>query len=219
MIISCLNQKGGVGKTTIATNLAFCLAKKNYKVLLADSDPQQSSMHWANVRHFSTESKPLPFSILGVNVNSIINDLPKLIINASYDFIIIDGAPRLSDLSRAAIIKSNLIIMPMQPSSFDLWATIEMRDLINEAQIYNPNLISAVLLNRVLKHSSISKSVMEELKEDTNWSFFDTQIGQRQAFVNASSCGRTVFEISGSKVAQNEILNVATEILEFSNSI
>lgn len=217
MIISCLNQKGGVGKTTIATNLAYSLSKKNFKVMLADSDPQRSSMNWASVRHANFEIDSLPFVVLGVDVSSIVNDLPRMVNEDSYHFIIIDGAPRMSELSKAAIVRSDLIIMPMQPSSLDLWATIEMREMVDEAKLFNPKLISAVLLNRVIKNTNMAKNVMKELTEDDSWTFFDTQIGQRQAFSNASSTGRTVFEIHGASAAQKEIESAVKEILAFSS--
>ena len=211
MIIACLNQKGGVGKTTITTNLTYALMKRGYKVLLADSDPQHSSMDWADLR--DKAGIDTPFNVIGVDVGSMKNTLPRMK-DDGYDFILIDGAPRMTDLARSAIIISDLVVMPMQPSSFDLWATLELRNVIEEAKIYKPELVAAVLMNRVIKHTNLAKEVGKELIED-GWTYFDTQVGQRQAYPAASGQGLTVYEIQNAKAAQDEINGVVDEILAF----
>ena len=96
MIIGVLNQKGGVGKTTVATNLAAVCAKAGNRVLLVDADPQGSSMAWSSAR----EGEPL-FPVISMAKPTLHKDLPELA--SDYDVVIIDGAPRVNDLGRAAI--------------------------------------------------------------------------------------------------------------------
>src|SRR4051812_36108401 len=115
MILSFLNQKGGVGKTTLSINVATCLAIKKNKVLLIDADLQNSSLDWATIR-----KKESLFTVVGITKPIIHKEIPKLIKN--YDHIIIDGPPRIYDVARSAIVASDVVIMPVQPSPYDIWA-------------------------------------------------------------------------------------------------
>ncbi len=108
-VISVLNQKGGAGKTTIATHLATALRLAGHTVLLVDSDPQGSARDWAAVR----EDHPL--SVVGMDRPTIERDLKSI---APVDFVIIDGAPpQAADLAVSAIKASDFaLIPPVQPS-------------------------------------------------------------------------------------------------------
>lgn len=207
MIISFLNQKGGVGKTTLSTNVAYELAARGYKVLLADADPQGSATAWAAVRG----DKELPFNVVGMANISLRQQLPRMKEQDNYDFVVVDGAPRMTDLSRAAIIVSDLIVMPMRPSGFDIWATDELRAMVDEARMFKPDLITAVCLNAVINNTKLAKEVMADMEEN-DWSFFETTITQRVAFSNASTQGLSVFELEPHGIANVEIQKLTDEI-------
>src|SRR5476651_1448820 len=115
MIIGVLNQKGGVGKTTIAVNLAAAFANSGARALLVDADPQGSALAWSSAR----ERDPL-FAVVGMAKPSLHRDLPDLAKN--YDFVVIDGAPRVNELGRSAILASDFVLLPVQPSPYDVWA-------------------------------------------------------------------------------------------------
>ena len=208
MIISFLNQKGGVGKTTISTNVAYALSQRGFKVLLVDSDPQHSASDWVSVRG----DKELPFTVVGISNASLRQQIPRMQEQDGYDFVLIDGAPRMTDLSRAAIIVSDLIVMPMRPSGFDIWATEELKTLVEEARIFKPELMTAVCLNAVVNNTKLAKEVMADM-EDNDWSFFETTITQRVAFSNASTQGLAVMELDSNSVAAKEIENLTDEIV------
>ena len=122
-VISVLNQKGGSGKTTIATHLARAIQLKGFSVLLVDSDPQGSSRDWAAVN----PENPVP--VVGIDRPTIERDLKRI---ADKDYVIIDGAPQAADLAISAIKASDIIIIPVQPSPYDIWATSDLVDLVKQ---------------------------------------------------------------------------------------
>lgn len=211
MIISFLNQKGGVGKTTISTNLAFELSRRGHSVLLVDADPQLSVLSWADIRE-----NPLPFSVMGLPKVALKDELPKMQKQGNFDFIIIDGAPRMTDLARAAIICSDFIIMPMQPSGYDLWATNELIEMVEEAKIYKPQLMTAVVLNRVVGNTILAREMIQNM-QDNNWQFFDTCLHQRQAYSLASTQGLSVLDLDSKSEASKEISKFTDELLKVIN--
>src|SRR3712207_212035 len=105
MIISFLNQKGGVGKTTLAVHLATALAQQGRRVIMVDADPQGSALDWSASR----ESDAL-FPVIGLPKPILHRELPKLA--ADYDFLVVDGAPRVYDVARSAIMASDLVLIP-----------------------------------------------------------------------------------------------------------
>ena len=125
-VIAILNQKGGVGKTTLAVHIATALARSKRTVLLLDADPQASALDWAAARH----GEPL-FPVVGLPKNSIHKELPALAGN--FDFVIIDGPPRVYNVAQSAIMASDLVLVPVQPSPYDVWAAKEIIDLMHEA--------------------------------------------------------------------------------------
>jgi chromosome partitioning protein len=97
MIISVQNQKGGVGKTTLAIHVSHALVKRGGSCLLVDADPQGSVRNWAAAR----EEEP-PFQVVGLDRPTIHRDLPSIAKN--YDYVVIDGPPRVSQLARSAAL-------------------------------------------------------------------------------------------------------------------
>src|ERR1700677_1502217 len=157
-VIAILNQKGGVGKTTLAVHIATAMARKNRTVLLIDADPQGSALDWAAARH----GDPL-FPVVGLPKSSIHKELPALA--ANYDRVIIDGPPRVYDVARSAIMAADLVLVPVQPSPYDVWAAKEIIDLLTEASIYKPNLRKAFIINRKIANTAIGRDVAEALSE------------------------------------------------------
>lgn len=206
MIIGVLNQKGGVGKTTLSVNIAAALAQNGARVLLIDADPQGSSLDWSAAR----ETEPL-FSVVGLPRASIHKEITQ--VGQGYEHIIIDGPPRVTDLARSAIMASDLILIPVQPSPYDIWAADEVVKLIQEAIVFKPNLKYAFVVNRKIVNTAIGRDVGEALAAYPV-PVLSATVTQRVIYAEAAAQGKAIFEISPGGPAAVEISALTSELME-----
>lgn len=206
MIIAVLNQKGGVGKTTLSVNLAAALALSAKRVLLIDADPQGSALDWQAAR--SAESL---FPVVGMAKPTLHKDVPGLA--AGYDHVVIDGPPRVNDLARSAILAADLIVIPVQPSPYDVWAAEEIVRLIQEVAQYKESLRSVFTITRKIGNTAIGRDVAEALKSYP-FPVTATSIGQRVVFAESAATGLAVLEAEPKGAAAREIRSLVRELLE-----
>lgn len=206
MIIGVLNQKGGVGKTTLSVNIAAALARTGQRVLLIDADPQGSALDWAAAR----ERDPL-FAVVGLPKPSIHKELS--VVGEGYDHIVIDGPPRVTDLARSAIMASDVVLVPVQPSPYDIWAADEVVKLIQEASVFKENIKSFFVINRKIANTAIGRDVREAL-EAYNLPTLEASVVQRVVFAEAAAVGNAVYEQDRDGVASQEIEAVVSELQE-----
>ena len=207
MIFGVLNQKGGVGKTTLSVNLAACLARTGARVLLIDSDPQGSALDWAAAR----QSEPL-FSVVGFPRATIHKEIAQL--GQGYEHIIIDGPPRVTDLARSAIMASDIVVIPVQPSPYDIWAAEEVVKLITEARVYKENIKSVFVVNRKITNTAIGRDVRDALAAYPVH-VLNASVAQRVVFAEAAAQGQAIFEIDPAGPAVAEMEAVAAELMEY----
>jgi chromosome partitioning protein len=206
MIISIQNQKGGVGKTTLAVHISHALALRDEPTLLLDADPQGSARDWAAAR----KSQP-PFSVVGLDRPTIHRDLPAIAKN--YAHVVIDGPPRVTDLARSAIAAADLVLIPVQPSPYDVWAAQEVINLIKEASVFKESLKSVFVINRKIVNTAIGRDVAEALS-GYGVPVLRSQICQRVSFAESAASGQTVMEIDPNGQAAQEIIVLVNELLE-----
>jgi len=209
MKIGLLNQKGGVGKTTLAVNLAHAFVLEGKQVILIDADPQGSALDWAAAR----QQEPL-FPVVGLPKASIHKELPA--VSKSYSMAIIDGPPRVYDVARSAIMASNLILIPVQPSPYDVWAAKEIVDLVREAEVYKPDLKAAFVINRKIVNTALGRDVVEALA-DFKLPIMKTAICQRIVWAESAAQGKSIFETAPDSPAVEELVGLVNDIKEVLN--
>lgn len=207
MIISVQNQKGGVGKTTLAVHIAHAFSLRGDPVLLIDADPQGSARDWAAAR----EEKP-PFMVVGLDRPTIHRDLPD--IGKGYAHIMIDSPPRVTDLARSALIAADLVLIPVQPSPYDVWAAGETVTLAKESSVFKEKLKSVFVINRKISNTVIGRDVTEALK-DYGFPILQSQVSQRVAFAETAAQGKTVLDTDPTGSGAKEIAALVNELLEF----
>ena len=207
MIVALLNQKGGVGKTTLALHLAGQWASQGRRVTVIDADPQGSALDWSQQR--AHERLPRLFGVIGLTRDTLHREAPELA--RDVDHVVIDGPPRVAGLVRSALLAADLALIPVQPSPFDGWASGEILKLLDEARLYRPDVAARFALNRCVPRTLIARQTVQALAGHGP-SPLRATIGQRIVFADSAQSGRLAFEIDGDSAAAREVAALAAEV-------
>lgn len=211
MKIAVTNLKGGVGKTTIAVNLAAAFTQRGKRVCIVDTDlKQHSALEWASSRGEERETIQV-FAVEQNQVNAkMLKDLEQ-----SYDFVILDGTPHLSELATRTILVSDIILIPVLPSIFDFRAFETFFQLLNELKDTKKsnglgNVEAFIVMNRVNEKANVSKEIADGLMT-YNVPILNTKLSSRTAYADNATDGLGVVE-GKDKKAKIEFNQFADEI-------
>ena len=208
-VISICNQKGGVGKTTMAVNLAQAFARESWRVVLVDLDPQGSAWAWTSI-----DSETIVFDIEeapgGINAQDVRR------IRRDYDFAIIDCPPQYDQVNAVAIRSADLVLVPVQPSPVDVWSTNRIVDLIRARQESTGGSPQAAYVrSRVIPNTRLAAKLNESLARQ-DMPTLASGTTQRVAYADSALDGRTVLD-GRATVATQEIEALRDEIKELLN--
>lgn len=186
--IAVANQKGGTGKTTLAVNLAAGFQQRGKTVLL-DADPQGSAGHWARVGGAESGLPPIE-RVEAAEIRARIKQAA-----GANRYVLIDCPPHLqSDVLRQVMGAVDLLLIPVQPSPLDLWASIDMTAAVLDARVGNPGLRAFMVLNQLDERNALSRSMHEALAA-FEVPALTNGLARRAAFRNAALEGSSVYRL------------------------
>lgn len=208
MILLVGGQKGGSGKTTLATNLACYLANIGKEIILVDADKQNSATNWVQDRLENKTLKNITSVQVADNIKSSINDLKD-----KYENIIIDCAGRDSKEQRTGMLIADTFIIPVKPSQYDLDTLDKISEITENAKDFNPKLKCYISLSMCPTNPIINEKQQAEsfLKDFPEFKLLSAYTCERKIYRDTVSLGMGVWESENDK-AKLEIKKIATEL-------
>ena len=194
-VIAVANQKGGAGKSTIATNLAVMFAADGRKVLLIDADTQQNtSLRW-HADRAQYEENVTPIDVCGLTARNLLPSTQSF--RKQYDIIVIDGGARITAEAHAAVGAADFLVVPVKAVKADVDSTATFLEVVAQNMEIRSDLKAGILINEVNERTLLAKTMLDELRAfEESFGIFEQKIGSYQAFRDAISSGLGVVELS-----------------------
>ena len=204
-VLTIAQQKGGAGKTTLVAHLAVALTAAGKSVAAIDIDPQQSLTMWYGLRESRFGDAKAGLLVNQITGWRVRNEVERL--QREHDLVLIDSPPHAETEAKIAIRSADLVLVPIQPSPMDVWASKPTLELARQEKV--PVLI---VLNRVPPRANLTDEMIAEI-EELGGDIASARIGNRVAFASALAQGRAVGEMQPSGPAAAEINALADEVL------
>lgn len=211
-VLVVAHSKGGVGKTTLATNLAVEAARRGRRVLLVDTDPQSSATLFADARGDAAPTLRVVQLIKPV----VHRQLPQLI--EGYDLAVVDAGGRDSSVFRSALAAASDVLIPLPLSAYDVWAIDDVLAVVGELAAQKDDFHVGVVLNQVLPRKALTRAeagALEALADSLaahEGQLLTSRIHSRTAWRQAAGEGRSVTEWEPKGAAAAELVALAQEL-------
>jgi chromosome partitioning protein len=194
MIFVAGGIKGGVGKTTLATNLAILLAAQGRDVLLVDADDQETASDFTAVRNETlADHGGAGYTAVKLHGAAVRTDVLRLA--TKYDDVVIDVGGRDTAGQRAALSIADIYAIPFLPASFDVWTLDKVSKIVQEARPFNEKLRAVCFLNRADARGQDNDEAITIVRDIPGLTYVDAPLGNRKSFRTAASQGLAVTEI------------------------
>ena len=203
-VVAIINQKGGTGKTTLATNLAWVLAEKGH-VLLLDADPQASAQNWAA----GDGTTPDTLEIKEIGKEDLLRTVRSMA--SGYDWVIIDGPPGITKTSADAVRVADVVLIPAKPSPLDVWAASDIVAAVQARQKTAQGLPKAAFVITMSQPRTRLGQQIDAALYEMGLPVFQARTTQRVAYPNAINEGNSVI-VGRDQTARNEILAIKGEL-------
>ena len=207
-IIGLIQVKGGAGRSTVSTNLAGELSKVGKTVLIDCDMPQGTSASWFAVRQQKGRHGNLQADTALTHKDLI----DKIQDHQDADYIVLDGAPRIAEMTKAILILSDLCIVPVGASAAEIWATSDILQLISDANQVK-KVKARMLWTRYRAHTRLAQELSGLASEELGLEALTASTGMRVAYMEALGEGLTVTELNDSS-ARDEIKAITAEVLK-----
>lgn len=212
-VIAVANQKGGAGKSTLATNLAVMFSSDGKKVLLVDADTQQNtSLRW-HADRAQYEDNVTSLDVCGLTARNLMPSTTSF--RKQYDVIVIDGGARITAEAHAAVGAADYLLIPVKPVKADVDSTATFLEVVAQSMEIRDDLTAGIVINEVNERTSLAKMMIEELKSfEESFGIFEQRLGSYQAFRDAISSGLAVTELTErtAEKAANQIKALYAEL-------
>jgi chromosome partitioning protein len=207
-IIGVIQVKGGVGRSTIATNLAAIFSAAGPTTIIDCDLPQGTSASWYATRQAGTAPGNLTLAVARDH-GELVEKATEL--NDSQRYIIIDAPPRIAALTRAIVILSRISLIPLGASAAEIWSTADLLQTLDDARKYKADVDARIVWNRFRAYTREAQELSEAVRREMKLKELDARLGFRVAYSEALARGLSVAEWPD-RTAQEEMGALVNEV-------